>query len=53
MEMESETHSMTRKMMIEEGVYDDCTRATNVIEDIGWIGGMVGKFFKKKKNKDK
>lgn len=53
MKMESDAQAMNRKMMIEEGVFDDYTRATNVVEDIGWIAGLAGKFFKKRKDKNK
>ena len=52
MEMDSDAHSMSRQMMIETGVYDEYTRATNAVEDIGWLAGSLGKLFRKKKDKN-
>ena len=40
-----EAHALRRKAMIEAGVYDEYTRATNVAEDLG----LLGRLFKKKK----
>lgn len=41
-EAQEEVIAQGRKRMIEEGVFDDYTKATNVMEDVG----IVGRFFK-------
>lgn len=47
-EAEEEAISQRRKAMIETGVYDDYTRATNLIEDAqGAVGFLKGMFRKK------
>lgn len=38
-----------RKGMIETGVYDEYTRATNAVDDIGILGGFLKRKFGKKK----
>lgn len=44
--VEEELRDQRRKAMIETGVYDEYTRASNVAED---VGGLFKKLFKKKK----
>lgn len=49
MKAESELRTRRRQEMIDAGVLDDYTRATNVVEDAGIIGRFFkGKFGKKK-----
>ena len=47
---ESEASSRMRRQMADEGVLDDYTRASNAVEDAGWLARSIGKFFKKKHN---
>lgn len=49
MKVESEVTQQRRKAMIEDGVYDDYTRASNVAEDVGILSRAIGKLFKGKK----
>ena len=46
-ELKEEMIARDRKAMIEDGVYDEYTKATNAIDDVGFIAGL----FKKKKKK--
>lgn len=48
-EAKEELISQGRKQMIEAGVFDEYTRATNIIEDASLLGGFFAKKFKKKK----
>ena len=45
---EEELIAQTRKDMIEAGVYDDYTRATNALDMMQDVGGFIKKVFKKK-----
>ncbi len=51
MAAESEAVARKRQIMIETGTFDEYTRATNAIEDVGWAAKTIGKFFKKKDKK--
>ena len=47
--LESEMIAKNREQMIEAGVFDDYTRATNYAEDARTIGKLFSGLFKKKK----
>lgn len=51
-EVKEEAIAQGRKAMIESGVFDDYTKATNVVEDAGLIFGFLKKKFGKKKDKE-
>ena len=51
-EVEEESIALGRQVMIESGVFDDYTRATNVVEDAGLLFGFLKKKFGKKKDKE-
>ncbi len=48
MRAEEDLIAATRKKMIREGTYDEYTKASNVADDAQWLGGFLGKLFKKK-----
>lgn len=49
-EANEELIAARRKGMIETGVYDEYTRASNAVEDIGILGGFLKRKFGKKKD---
>lgn len=49
-EANEELIAARRKGMIEAGVYDEYTRASNAVEDIGILGGFLKRKFGKKKD---
>ena len=49
MKMESEMIAGARKRMIEDGTFGQYTRATNAVEDAQYLGGFLGRLFKRKK----
>jgi len=48
-EAKEELIAQSRKAMIKAGTFDDYTRASNMVEDAGILGGFVKKLFGKKK----
>jgi len=49
MKVESDTIAALRQNMINQGTYDDYTRATNAVDDVQRIGGFLGRLFGKKR----
>ena len=49
-ESQEEVIARGRQAMTEAGIFDDYTRATNVVEDIGIVGGFLKGLFGKKKD---
>lgn len=47
-ELHQEVLSQNRKRMIEEGTFDDYTRASNTLDNAVAAGKIIGKLFKKK-----
>ena len=48
MKAESDMIAKGRKDMINAGVFDEYTKATNAVEDAGWLAKKLGKLFGKK-----
>lgn len=47
-ELQQEALSQNRKRMIEEGTFDDYTRASNALDNAAAAGKIIGKLFRKK-----
>ncbi|MBR5809305.1 MAG: hypothetical protein IKY39_04325 [Clostridia bacterium] len=49
MRAESDAMQARRRAMSEAGVLDEYTRASNAVDDAGYVAGFLSKLFKKKK----